>query len=317
VATLRIWEQRYQAVQPATAASGHRLYSPEDVQRVLLLKQLTTLGHAIGSIASLSLAQLQALATAPETVVGGSVAPGPRASALRVVVVGSALAMRLQRPTVLKSLRLGLRVVTSFESLDAAASAAGRVQADCLLWQAPELPSAVPPALLAVQTAVGAGQLAVLYRYASPSACDAFLARGARICRDPADDDTLGAWLASLEPTRATDRKSAVERRVAVGGRGEWSVPSVAPRRFDDAALTAIAGISPTLACECPKHVAELLMQLSSFESYSANCLHQSPQDAELHSYLQHVAGAARALFEAALERVAQHEGLPLAQLRL
>jgi hypothetical protein len=58
-------------------------------------------------------------------------------------------------------------------------------------------------------------------------------------------------------------------------------------------------------------------MQLSSFETYSANCLHQSPQDAELHLYLQHVAGAARALFESALERVAQHEGLPLAQLRL
>ena len=35
VARLRIWEQRKRAVQPATAASGHRLYSPGDMQRVL------------------------------------------------------------------------------------------------------------------------------------------------------------------------------------------------------------------------------------------------------------------------------------------
>ena len=51
VATLRIWEQRYQAVHPATAASGHRLYSPADVQRVLMLRQLTEQGHAIGTLA--------------------------------------------------------------------------------------------------------------------------------------------------------------------------------------------------------------------------------------------------------------------------
>ena len=51
--TLRIWEQRYQAVKPTTAVSGHRLYSPADVQRVLLLRQLTQRGHAIGSIAAL------------------------------------------------------------------------------------------------------------------------------------------------------------------------------------------------------------------------------------------------------------------------
>ncbi|PTT75507.1 hypothetical protein DBR42_28750, partial [Pelomonas sp. HMWF004] len=53
VATLRIWEQRYQAVRPSTAASGHRLYSAADVQRVLLLRQLTGQGHAIGAIAAL------------------------------------------------------------------------------------------------------------------------------------------------------------------------------------------------------------------------------------------------------------------------
>jgi MerR family transcriptional regulator, light-induced transcriptional regulator len=51
VATLRIWEQRYQAVRPHTAASGHRLYSSADVERVTLLRRLTAQGHAIGMLA--------------------------------------------------------------------------------------------------------------------------------------------------------------------------------------------------------------------------------------------------------------------------
>ena len=53
VATLRIWEQRYQAVRPNTAASGHGLYSSADVERATLLRRLTAQGHAIGLLASL------------------------------------------------------------------------------------------------------------------------------------------------------------------------------------------------------------------------------------------------------------------------
>ena len=90
------------------------------------------------------------------------------------------------------------------------------------------------------------------------------------------------------------------------------TLPALPPRRWDDAALADFAGLSSTIACECPRHVAELLMQLSHFEAYSAECRHRSPADAELHAYLQQVAATSRARFEAALEHVALHEGLIL-----
>ena len=71
-----------------------------------------------------------------------------------------------------------------------------------------------------------------------------------------------------------------------------------------------------------PCCVAELLVQISSFERYSASCANRKPQtatwqmprcrDAEMPSYLQRVAGMARLLFGAALERVAVAEGLAL-----
>ena len=92
----------------------------------------------------------------------------------------------------------------------------------------------------------------------------------------------------------------------------ESSHEPVSPRRWDNAALAEFASLSSTIACECPRHVAELLLQLSHFEAYSAACEHRSAADAALHGYLRRVAAASRARFEAALEHVALHEGLLL-----
>ena len=76
--------------------------------------------------------------------------------------------------------------------------------------------------------------------------------------------------------------------------------------------MTAFAAMSSTIACECPSHLAKLLMQISHFETYSSDCNNRNATDAQLHAYLQKVSGVARMLFETALEHVAIAEGLPL-----
>jgi DNA-binding transcriptional MerR regulator len=317
VATLRTWEQRYRAVQPVTASSGHRLYSPADVERVLLLRQLTGQGHAIGSIALLDSSQLQQLVRQSgfplkgEAV--GAASRGARPlSALRLVVVGPALAARLQRPSVARHLGHALQQVAVFNSLSEAAQASLGAAPDLLIWHAPELRSGASAELHAAQRACGAGRVAVVYRFSGSAATRSLADAGVATFREPADDDALGTWLASIEAGLAARVNEVLEAR-EIEAQSPTSAPGhVPPRRYDDAALTAIAGLSPTLACECPRHVAELLMQLSSFEAYSAGCINRDSADAQLHTHLKQVAGAARALFEAALERVARHEGLSL-----
>jgi hypothetical protein len=86
----------------------------------------------------------------------------------------------------------------------------------------------------------------------------------------------------------------------------------VPPCRFSDAALVTLAELPSAVACECPRHVAELVGQLVSFEIYSAECLNRNADDAALHADLNRVAATARALFESALERVALAEGFEL-----
>ena len=87
---------------------------------------------------------------------------------------------------------------------------------------------------------------------------------------------------------------------------------TIPPRKYDDATLARMASISTNMLCECPRHVAEIIAQLVSFEQYSQECLNKTTEDAHLHAYLHSVSGSARALFEHALQMVAEHEGLML-----
>lgn len=58
--------------------------------------------------------------------------------------------------------------------------------------------------------------------------------------------------------------------------------------------------------------MAELLLTIGSFERYSQQCASRDPADARLHQDLGHAAGQARAILEAALERLVLAEGLKL-----
>ncbi|QTN25949.1 MerR family transcriptional regulator [Rhizobacter sp. AJA081-3] len=310
VATLRVWERRYRLCSPALTPSGQRLYSAADVRRIALLKQLTELGHAIGSIAALDMAQLQAVAATHAAAITGTlgadepVAAGP---SWRVAVVGEALARRLQRPALRRWLLRPLEVLGPFDDLAHAAACLAGSAAESLLVQAPTLQgdwlaqwnriTPRPP------------RTAVLFRFASESVCEQLAAAGLDLLREPPSDTALGQWLQALNTAEGQSRTAAAPAQTA------WPTPEAIPaRRWDDAALADIAGLSTTIACECPKHIAELLMQLSHFESYSAQCANRSVADAELHTYLSQVAAASRARFEEALERVAIHEGLLLTQ---
>ncbi len=52
VATLRAWESRYRVLQPCRTDGGHRLYSEEDVDRVLAVLRLTAQGWSVSAAAS-------------------------------------------------------------------------------------------------------------------------------------------------------------------------------------------------------------------------------------------------------------------------
>ena len=295
VATLRIWERRYSVSRPALTPSGQRLYSAAEVRRLGLLKQLTELGHAIGNLASLDWTRLQAVANTHASTVAGPRAAAPE-QPWRLAVVGTALARRLQRASVRLALGRSMEVSGVYASVQQAAAALKHRPFDALLVH-----EARPDAQLRPRNLQDL-PIAVLYRFAAEPVCEQLAADNVALLREPQGDSALGQWLRSLSSN------ATAAARTGPAATDE----AVRPRRWDDAQLTDFAGLSSTIACECPHHVAELLMQLSHFEAYSAECANSSHADAQLHGFLRHVASSSRALFEDALERVAVHEGLLL-----
>jgi methanogenic corrinoid protein MtbC1 len=63
---LRAWERRYKAVTPERSDKNRRLYSDEDIERLRLLRRVTSAGRRIGDVSRLSRGELEALAAADE-----------------------------------------------------------------------------------------------------------------------------------------------------------------------------------------------------------------------------------------------------------
>lgn len=64
VHVIRIWEKRYGAVEPTRTATNRRLYSNEQVERLMLLREITQAGQSIGYVAKLPTEQLKQIAAA-------------------------------------------------------------------------------------------------------------------------------------------------------------------------------------------------------------------------------------------------------------
>jgi|LauGreSuBDMM15SN_2_FD.fasta_scaffold04077_1 DNA-binding transcriptional MerR regulator len=316
VATLRIWQQRYQAVQPITSASGQRLYSAADVERVSVLRRLTEKGYAIGLLAALDTRQLLEMMNVSNLTRSSiDVEMPPKQTTISIVVVGQALARRLKRKKFQTLNGLTLKWVGAFDSLAESTQAAldsTGPKVDLILMHVASLQPGAQQELRVAQEAWQAHSTAVVYGYSNTAARAEFIHSDTPLLQEPIDDESLSQWLTELEITSTNEDKRHTNNKLDNRSVVELTEKDVSAPKFTDDALTAFAGMSSTIACECPSHLAKLLMQISHFETYSSDCNNRNAADAQLHAYLHKVSGVARMLFETALEHVAIAEGIPL-----
>jgi hypothetical protein len=294
VETLRVWERRYGISDTSRSAHGQRLYSEAQVGRLRLMKQLVDQGHPIGALAQLPLEQLRALAQVA--------APNAPARPVQVALVGHALGPRMAAGG--RDL-LALDIVArcaDIGSAGAALSGAGAPGVEVLLMEISELDDSVVPAITALRQQLGVAAV-VLYRFCASATIRQLRAHGCLVARAPTDV----AEIVLLCQAARNALPTPLAQRPALPQSG-----APAARRFDDQALALLASSSNSLACECPRHLSEILLMLCSFERYSAQCATRNVDDALLHEQLNHAAGSARVLLEAALERLARADNLPL-----
>lgn len=300
--TLRIWESRYSAFSPLKTSGAHRLYSEEDLLKATLLKQICDYGHAISRIAGLSVNELNELLQKYKKSDLANASAQLDSNTVEVAIIGLPLAARIESKKFTLSYRSNaIRVTEIFSDVKSALAGSFEQRPHILLAKVMSLDANACADIYKLVTQQGILQTIVIYSYGQESVVEAMKRSGMIVRREPISDYDLADLISSVllvDAAKSIDNQS----RSAM----------IPPRKYSDSTLLRVAGISTDVLCECPRHVAEIITQLASFEIYSQECLNKTPKDAHLHAYLASVSGSARALFERALEMVATHENISL-----
>jgi DNA-binding transcriptional MerR regulator len=302
VSTLRVWETRYGAFSPVKTEGKQRLFEEHDVSKAILLKQLSSDGHAISAIANLGLDQLRRMSNLQNS---GHHKLSANGDPLTLAVVGLGLANRIETKKFAAGLKQNrIKVTDVLVDLTAATTADLSEQSQVLLIKVNTLQTTVHSAIQALIQKHRFAQTIVIYNFAPEAVVQAMKFSGLIVRREPISDSELAELIQSV---LFVDQARAQE----FGTSGTV----ISSRKYSDETLARVAGISTNVLCECPRHVAELISQLASFEEYSQECLNKNANDAHLHAYLRSISGSARSLFENALEKIAQHEGIQLNEI--
>jgi DNA-binding transcriptional MerR regulator len=294
--TLRIWERRYEVVEPRRTPKGGRLYSQQDVTRLTMIKILVDSGHAISTVASLPVEELnRRLNTAQPANL-----PPMGSGQHEVCVVGQAISVRACNT---ESIPQGLEMAGAYTDLDAFLE--DDTHCDTLVIELPFLDREIARDLNVPELRMRAQRILVIYAF-SPSSIVSQLQRyGLQTLRAPVALEHI--WQqCQLSQSRQIDwNPPDWDPRVA-------SNEPVPPKRFSTDQLVYLSSVTTSLACECPHHMSSVIEQLAAFEEYSARCEVSTRKDAALHGYLHQMTARARWLMEVALEKLAEVEEIAL-----
>jgi len=300
--TLRGWEVRHGSFAPTKTEGKHRLYSDEDVLRATMMKRLTDQGHAISNIAQLDANALNHLLQQQAGRQYIKAQDNAAAHTVSMAVIGLPLAGRIESEKFTQSFADNtIKVTDIFVDIPTALTATFKDHPQLLLLRVGSLHAHVQVDIHELIHKVGFAQVIVLYNFGQETIIAAMRRSGMIVRREPISD----AELVDLIQAVLLVDSSKSSNKLTSGA----VIPA---RMYSDETLFQVAAIPNTVFCECPRHVAELITQLASFEQYSQECLNNSKEDAHLHAYLSAISGSARAMFERALERLALHEGIAL-----
>ena len=295
--TIRIWERRYAAVVTARASNGRRQYTAADVQKLSLLKRLTDQGIAISRIAGDSIDELQQQVDSLRELAAGTEPRTPR-----VAVLGDLLPRHLLEE---EAGSAALDICVADSSRERFLADLHQQRVDVIVLERPVLDADTLAEIRELLDDGSAGKGVIVYSFGRRRDIQAAADEGIVALRAPVGAHELRD--AAARPTHRMSRDARPSDDTVAAP--EFSGP-VAARRFSPQQLANLSSARNDIDCECPRHLAQLVSDLSAFEIYSDRCASRDDDEAALHRYLHRATAEARALVEQALKRLAEAEGL-------
>ncbi len=151
----------------------------------------------------------------------------------------------------------------------------------------------------------GIETLLVIYSFAKWSLIDSLRKAGIRIIKAPVSLRLLHSTLLDLVVKNIMSESQ--QRKLE-----ENNPPS---KRYTAVQLAQLQQIQSAVDCECPNHLADLVLSLDAFEEYSRKCKNKNDKDAEMHALLYRETAKARRIMEDALGKLCVHENIVLSKI--
>ena len=288
--TIRVWERRYELIVPGRSETGRRLYSENDIAKLTLVKRLTELGHSVSSLAKLSTDELRdrlnaSLASEPSKYT-------EQLSKLRVVFANDALRLRLSRDLLIHE------DITVVDFPNKNLFSVMEQRADIVIVDLVTLNEESLSDVRHYLSDTGCESALVIFNYGTKKFILELENAGVVCLKGSVASAEIYRACRSIKPTLPISRPALNQ--------------TVTSPRFTNAQLSRVAALTSKIACECPNHLAELIINLTAFEKYSSECANRNEEDVQLHSQLNQAAGASRLILEESLVRLMEIEGIEI-----
>ncbi len=191
--------------------------------------------------------------------------------------------------------------------------AASSVKVDALVADLALLGESPDVAIAALEDALKPQLTIIVYAFAKWNVVELLRRPNRQLMRAPVSARALRSSMIGLIVKHLTSapRQDAPATATNALLRLEQPAPM---RRFNDMQLAALQDIVSAVDCECPNQVADLVLALNAFETYSAQCQNRNEKDAKVHRMLARVTGHARGVMEYALKELCEFEGIDTGQ---
>jgi hypothetical protein len=144
----------------------------------------------------------------------------------------------------------------------------------------------------------------VAYSFAKWNLIQQLTTEGVRIVKSPINMRLLQSSMLGIVVKEIMQSNKRLEDT-------EFNAP---PNRYSTYQLSQLQQIQSAIECECPNHLADLVIALSAFERYSRDCNNRNEEDAAIHAMLYQRTAEARQIMENALTRLCEHENIVLTE---
>lgn len=188
-------------------------------------------------------------------------------------------------------------------------AAAGKVKVDALVADLALLGDAPEAMIVQLEQALKPELTVIVYSFAKWEVIDRLRGPQRQLMRAPVSARSLRSNMLGLIVKHLT--QSPVRTTAAPVESGMLRLEQQAPmRRYTDMQLAALQDVRSMVDCECPNQVADLVLALTAFENYSAQCQNKNEKDAQMHKLLARVTGHARAVMEYGLKELCAFESI-------